>query len=90
MPPIPHQYFARCPSNSWSLLAVSKSGIWHSCFVRTAARSEVSHGVAAEHEDYLLAHRSGLELAYSLEQNEFRGERVTELTVADVRMPAEV
>lgn len=45
---------------------------------------------AAEREAYLTANRFGLELAYSLEQNEFRGERVTELTVADVRTPAAV
>jgi single-stranded-DNA-specific exonuclease len=45
---------------------------------------------AAEREAYLSANRFGLELAYSLEQNEFRGERVTELTVADVRTPAAV
>jgi single-stranded-DNA-specific exonuclease len=43
---------------------------------------------AAEREAYLSANRFGLELAYSLDQNEFRGERVTELTVADVRTPA--
>jgi len=42
---------------------------------------------AAEREAYLSANRFGLELAYSLDQNEFRGERVTELTVADVRAP---
>jgi hypothetical protein len=30
----------------------------------------------------------GLELAYSLDQNTFRGETTTELTVADVRVPA--
>ena len=42
----------------------------------------------SEHEPYLNANRSGLELAYSLEQNEFRGETVTELSVADVRRPA--
>lgn len=42
---------------------------------------------AAEKEDYLNANRSGLELAYSLEQGQFRGERTTELVVADVRMP---
>lgn len=42
---------------------------------------------AADREAYLAANRFGLELAYSLEQNEFRGERVTELTVADVRTP---
>ena len=42
---------------------------------------------AAEREAYLAANRFGLELAYSLDQNDFRGERVTELTVADVRAP---
>jgi single-stranded-DNA-specific exonuclease len=45
---------------------------------------------AADREAYLSANRFGLELAYSLEENEFRGERVTELTVADVRTPAAV
>ena len=42
---------------------------------------------AAEREAYLAANRFGLELAYSLDQNDFRGESVTELTVADVRAP---
>ncbi len=42
---------------------------------------------AAEREPFLAANRFGLELAYSLDENEFRGERVTELTVADVRTP---
>jgi single-stranded-DNA-specific exonuclease len=42
---------------------------------------------AAERESYLYSNRFGLELAYSLDQNEFRGEQVTELTVADVRAP---
>jgi hypothetical protein len=42
---------------------------------------------AADREPYLLANPTGLELAYSLEQNEYRGERTTELTVADVRLP---
>lgn len=42
---------------------------------------------AAEREAYLFSNRFGLELAYSLDQNEFRGEQVTELTVADVRAP---
>lgn len=45
---------------------------------------------AADREAYLSANRFGLELAYCLEQNEFRGERVTELTVVDVRTPAPV
>jgi single-stranded-DNA-specific exonuclease len=42
---------------------------------------------AAEREEYLSTHRHGLELAYSLEQGEYQGERTTELTVADVRVP---
>lgn len=42
---------------------------------------------AADREPYLLANPTGLELAYSLEQGEYRGEKTTELTVADVRMP---
>ena len=45
---------------------------------------------AAEREPFLSANRFGLELAYSLDQNEFRGERVTELTVSDVRTPTAV
>ncbi|MCC7007820.1 MAG: single-stranded-DNA-specific exonuclease RecJ [Acidobacteria bacterium] len=42
---------------------------------------------AADREDYLSTNRYGLELAYSLDESEYRGERVTELTVADVRVP---
>jgi single-stranded-DNA-specific exonuclease len=45
---------------------------------------------AAEREEYLSANRFGLELAYSLDRNEYRGETMTELTVADVRGPLEV
>ena len=44
---------------------------------------------AIEREEYLTTNRCGLELAYSLEQSEFRGEITTELTVADVRLPPE-
>jgi single-stranded-DNA-specific exonuclease len=44
---------------------------------------------AVEREEYLTANRFGLELAYSLDRGEFRGERTTELTVADVRVPLE-
>ena len=44
---------------------------------------------AIEREEYLTANRSGLELAYSLDQSEFRGETTTELNVADVRVPLE-
>ncbi|HEX5071106.1 MAG TPA: single-stranded-DNA-specific exonuclease RecJ [Vicinamibacterales bacterium] len=43
---------------------------------------------AIDRESYLVANPSGLELAYSLEQGEYRGEKTTELTVADVRLPA--
>ena len=45
---------------------------------------------AAERSEYLTANRSGLELAYSLDESEYRGERVTELTVADIRTRVEV
>jgi single-stranded-DNA-specific exonuclease len=43
---------------------------------------------AIDRESYLNAHRSGLELAYSLEQGEYQGQRTMELTVADVRLPS--
>ena len=43
---------------------------------------------AAERSEYLTNNRFGLDLAYSLNENEYRGERVTELTVADIRVPA--
>jgi single-stranded-DNA-specific exonuclease len=42
---------------------------------------------AVDREEYLTTHRHGLELAYSLDQGEYQGERTTELTVADVRIP---
>ncbi len=45
---------------------------------------------AADREAYLTANSSGLELAYSLHQNEFRGEKITEMTVADLRLASEV
>jgi single-stranded-DNA-specific exonuclease len=44
---------------------------------------------AIDRESYLIANPTGLDLAYSLERGEFRGETTTELTVADVRMPVE-
>ena len=43
-----------------------------------------------DREEYLTANRYGLELAYSLELSEYRGEKVVELTVADVRVPEEI
>jgi len=43
---------------------------------------------AAERGEYLSANRDVLELAYSVEAGEYQGVRTTELTVADVRVPA--
>ena len=39
---------------------------------------------------FLTANRASLELAYSLEQGDYRGEKTTELHVADVRVPVEI
>ncbi len=44
---------------------------------------------AAEREGYLCANRSGLELAYSLDESTYQGQTTLQLTVADVRLPAE-
>lgn len=44
---------------------------------------------AAEREDALHAQRAGVDLAYTLEENEFRGERFIELRVEDFRTPVE-
>jgi single-stranded-DNA-specific exonuclease len=40
---------------------------------------------SVEREPFLLEHRSGLDLAFSLTQNTFNGETYTELTLADMR-----
>ena len=40
---------------------------------------------AAEQRDYLIEHRAALDVAFSLEQNQFNGETYVELTLADVR-----
>ena len=40
---------------------------------------------AAERADFLEKHRGGVDLAFSLERNEFQGETYLELSVADVR-----
>ncbi len=42
---------------------------------------------AAEREPFVTEHRGGLDLAFSLEQNEWRGERFLELSIADFRAP---
>src|SRR5918912_3513101 len=40
---------------------------------------------AAERHDYLAEHRAAIDVAFSLEQNEFNGETFVELTVSDMR-----
>ena len=39
---------------------------------------------AAERHDYLTEHRAAIDVAFSLEQNEFNGETFVELTLADI------
>ena len=41
---------------------------------------------AAERHDYLTAHRGALDVAFSLEQNQYNGETYTELSIADFRL----
>jgi single-stranded-DNA-specific exonuclease len=45
------------------------------------------HWNAAEREEALSARKTGVELAYTLEENEFRGETFLELRVEDFRYP---
>ena len=40
---------------------------------------------AAEKHDYLAEHKSALDVAFSLEQNQYNGETYTELTLADLK-----
>ncbi len=40
---------------------------------------------SAEQQDYLAEHRGALDVAFSLEQNQYNGETFTELTLADLR-----
>jgi hypothetical protein len=42
---------------------------------------------AAERHDFLEANKAALDVAFSLEQNQYNGETYTELTLADVRAP---
>ena len=44
---------------------------------------------AAEKHDYLTAHKSALDVAFSLEQNQYNGETYTELTLADLKSSPE-
>ncbi len=41
---------------------------------------------AAERHDYLSEHRAALDVAFSLEQNQYNGETYTELTIADFKL----
>jgi single-stranded-DNA-specific exonuclease len=45
---------------------------------------------AAERHDYLTENRGALDVAFSLEQNQFNGETFTELTLADLRKSEDV
>jgi len=42
---------------------------------------------ASEREDFVTAHRAGIDLAFSVEQDLWNGERHVQLTVADFRAP---
>ena len=56
----------------------------------TALRSEGRRPVAwraIEREAFITAHRSGLDVAYSLEQDSWNGEQYVQLSVSDVRAP---
>jgi single-stranded-DNA-specific exonuclease len=41
---------------------------------------------AAERQDYLAEHRGALDVAFSLEQNQYNGQTYTELSIADFRL----
>ena len=40
---------------------------------------------AAERHDFLAEHKAALDVAFSLEQNQYNGETYVELTLADIR-----
>jgi single-stranded-DNA-specific exonuclease len=43
---------------------------------------------AAERHDYLTEHKGALDVAFSLEQNQYKGETYVELTLADLKSPS--
>jgi single-stranded-DNA-specific exonuclease len=45
---------------------------------------------AAERQDYLTEHRAALDVAFSLEQNQYNGETYLELTLADLRKSEDI
>jgi hypothetical protein len=40
---------------------------------------------AAERHDYLAEHKAAIDVAFSLEQNQYNGETYVELTLADIK-----
>ena len=42
---------------------------------------------AAERHDFLAEHKAALDVAFSLEQNQYNGETYVELTLADLKSP---
>jgi hypothetical protein len=40
---------------------------------------------AAERHDYVVEHKAALDVAFSLDQNQYNGETYVELTLADVK-----
>src|SRR5262249_36370667 len=44
---------------------------------------------AAEQHDYLAEHRTAIDVAFSLEQNQYNGETFVELTLADLKKSAD-
>jgi single-stranded-DNA-specific exonuclease len=45
---------------------------------------------AAERHDYLTEHRAALDVAFSLEQNQYNGETYLELTLADLKQSEDI
>jgi hypothetical protein len=45
---------------------------------------------AAERQEYLAQHKAALDVAFSLEQNQYNGETYVELTLADLRRSDEM
>ena len=76
----------RAASRSSTARASSRSATsrWRSS--RTAASSARSPGAPPSAHDFLAEHKAALDVAFSLEQNEFNGETYLELTLADVEV----
>ena len=69
----------------------SRERVGCSRFDAFIARDERRHRVARRRgHDYLTAHKAALDVAFSLEQNQYNGETYVELTLADVRKSEDV